>query len=79
MRARIVRWGHRLALRVPRHLADAAWTEGPVVEPFVSAGGLRVSRVVEGVPGLDVLLAQITDSNQHDAVETGPTVGREAW
>ena len=80
MRAKIARWGHSLALRVPRHLArEAGLSEGATVDVSACDGHLQVSVVSEPVPSLDDLLAQVTDGNLHAAVETGPARGAEAW
>jgi antitoxin MazE len=80
MRAKVARWGHSLALRLPRHLVqEAGLSEGAVVELQARSGGFDVAAVTDPVPPLEDLLAQITDANLHQAVDSGPAVGAEAW
>ena len=80
MRATITRWGQGLALRVPRKLAlEAGLSEGAEVELTAHPGGLDVAAVAGHVPSLAELLAQITDANRHEAVDSGPAVGAEVW
>lgn len=80
MRARSSRWGNSLALRVPRQLAEeAGLREDAVVELTASTGGFAVAALPSPVPPLAELLAQISDDNQHAAVDTGSATGAEAW
>ncbi|NUQ01579.1 MAG: AbrB/MazE/SpoVT family DNA-binding domain-containing protein [Armatimonadetes bacterium] len=80
MRAKIARWGNSLALRVPKPVAEeAGLAEGAVVELTAGPSGLQVSPVDDEVPPLDILLAQVTAANRHEAVETGTAIGREVW
>lgn len=80
MRAKVQKWGNSLALRIPRSLALEAGlsTESPVELVFVE-GNLVVRPVVEEVPSLDDLVAQITQENRHDELDWGPPVGKEVW
>lgn len=78
MRARVQKWGNSLAVRIPRHVTDAAnLKEGDSVEIDVSASGTLHLEKASKVPNLTELVAQITPENRYQEVSTGPEVGRE--
>ena len=79
MRAQIGKWGNSLALRIPGHVArQIALSEGRPVEISVEAGRLIIEPVTgHRVYELDALIAQITDENRHEEIETGEAVGGE--
>ncbi|MGH2362166.1 MAG: AbrB/MazE/SpoVT family DNA-binding domain-containing protein [bacterium] len=80
MRARVQKWGHSLALRIPKPFAiDAGVGEGSVVEMSVSEGRLVAAPVRVRKVHLRDLLAKVTRANLHDEVDSGARVGREAW
>lgn len=80
MRAKVAQWGHSLALRVPRHMAEeVGLSAGSAVELRVEAGGLAVSPVVDEEPTLAELVAQITEENRHELIDFGRPVGKEVW
>jgi antitoxin MazE len=74
MRTRVARWGHSLAIRIPKPLAEATGLR-PGEEVILEVGGeglvLRPLR-------LDDLLEAITEANRHEEVDWGPATGREA-
>lgn len=74
MRTKVARWGHSLAVRILKPLAEATGLR-PRQEVVLEAGGeglvLRPLR-------LDDLLEAITEANRHEEVDWGPTVGSEA-
>ncbi len=74
MRTKVARWGHSLAVRIPKPLAEAIGLR-PGQEVVLEAGGeglvLRPLR-------LDDLLEAITETNRHEEVDWGPAVGSEA-
>ena len=77
MPAQVARWGHSLAVRVPRPLAEAAHLEdGSPVELSVEGGRLIIT---PAEPQLDALVAAITPGNRHDEVDWGAPEGGEAW
>ena len=80
MRAKVQKWGNSLAVRIPRSLAVEAGlsTESPV-ELVLVEGRLVVEPVVEEVPSLEELVAQITPENRHEEFDWGPPVGKEVW
>ncbi len=80
MRARIQKWGNSLALRIPKPFAAEAGLEQQTeVEVSVIDGTLVVRPYPEPSVSLEDLLAQITDENLHEEIDTGPSVGREIW
>ena len=77
MRTRIAKWGHSLAVRIPRaYAAQVGVAEGSEVDLIASDGTLVLRR-----PRYDLkdLLAGITLKNRHDEIATGERRGREAW
>jgi len=74
MRTRVARWGHSLAIRIPKPLAEATGLR-PGEEVILEVGeeGL-VLRPLR----LDDLLEAITEANRHEEVDWGPATGREA-
>jgi antitoxin MazE len=74
MRTRVARWGHSLAVRIPKPLAEATGLRlGEEVILEVGGEGL-VLRPLR----LDDLLEAITEANRHEEVDWGPATGREA-
>jgi antitoxin MazE len=79
---RFAKWGNSLALRIPAAYAKAVGAcENSPAQLKIENGALVVTPIkpTEEVPyyDLDALLAQITDENRHDEVETGSPVGAE--
>lgn len=80
MRVAVRKWGNSLALRIPRSVAeDTRITQGSVVDVSVARGKVVVTPVAEVSFSLRELLRRVTRANLHGEVDTGPTVGREAW
>ncbi|HEU0013237.1 MAG TPA: AbrB/MazE/SpoVT family DNA-binding domain-containing protein [Longimicrobium sp.] len=80
MRVRVQKWGNSLALRIPRSFAsETALETGSEVDLTLEDGRLVVTRVRNPEFTLDGLLARVTPENRHDEIDTGPSVGREAW
>lgn len=73
----VARWGSSLAVRIPKPVAEQ-WgvREGSRVE-MVSRG----DRLVLRRTSLDLaeMVARITPEMLHPEVDTGPSVGGEAW
>ena len=79
-RVQIKKWGNSLALRIPKPFADNIGArEGTVVEVSVAAGRLVASPVRQPKIKLAGLLSKVTKANLHREVETGSSIGREAW
>jgi len=74
MKTKVARWGHSLAVRIPKPLAEAVGLV-PGEEVVLEATGeglvLRPLR-------LEDLLEGITEENRHGEVDWGPAVGGEA-
>jgi len=80
MRVQVQKWGNSLALRIPSSFAKESHIEkGSEVELSLIDGNLVVSPVKKSNYALDDLLADVTEDNLHGEVETGPSVGKEAW
>lgn len=80
METRVQRWGNSLALRIPKFLADeAGLKDNSPVQLSLRDKLLVVTPVSKPTFSLDALLAQVTDTNLHREVDTGPAVGGEAW
>jgi len=80
LQTKIQRWGNSLGLRIPKSFAEEARVEaGSTVELTVKGGELVVRRVRVLEYDLRSLVRAINAKNLHEAIETGPPVGREAW
>jgi antitoxin MazE len=80
MRVQVQKWGNSLALRIPKSFAtETELSLGSDVDLTVEDGRLVVTPLVKPRYTLDELLARVTPENRHDEVETGPSVGAEAW
>jgi antitoxin MazE len=80
MRARVQRWGNSLALRIPKAFATETDLEsGSEVELTLDDGRLIVTPLAPASYDLEDLLAQVTPENLHGEVDTGSSVGDEAW
>jgi antitoxin MazE len=80
MKARIVKWGNSLALRIPKPFADQVrLAEDSAVDMSVRNGKLVVVPVVESELTLEELVSRITPENRHGETETGTVVGNEVW
>ena len=78
MRTQIQRWGNSLAVRIPKVFANQLGVgENTPVELDVVDGVLTVR--VNGEMTLEQLLADITDENLHNEIDTGSSVGAEVW
>ncbi len=80
MRAQVKRWGNSLALRIPRSFAiESKIEKGTEIELTIEKGKLVITPVEKPAYTLDGLLAGVTQDNLHGEVDTGPSVGKEAW
>ncbi len=79
MYTRISRWGHSLALRLPRaFVREVHLAEGTPVELTI-AGGQLVVTPLRREYRLDDLVAAITPDNRHEETNWGSPVGHEVW
>lgn len=80
METRVRKWGNSLALRIPKPLANQiGLTHNSPVDLSLRGAKLVIVPVRPPCLALDDLLAQVTDHNRHGEVDTGGTVGGEAW
>ncbi len=80
MRTKIQRWGHSLALRIPKPFAiEVKLCEETEVDLTVTNGTLVVAPVTKPGQTLEDLLSRVTKRNLHEEVDTGAPEGREAW
>lgn len=80
MRAIVKKWGNSASIRIPASvMAAARLTLDQPVELREDAGRIIIEPVREAAFELADLVAGITDANRHDAFDTGPARGAEAW
>lgn len=80
MKTKVQRWGNSLAVRIPKAFADdVGIEESSPIEISLADGDLLLSPLEEKRFTLHGLLAQVTDENLHAEVETGYSLGKEAW
>lgn len=80
MRTHIQKWGNSLAVRIPGAFAKEANLEAnAAVNIEVVDGQIVITPAEKPVFELDDLLAQVTDENRHDEMDSGGPVGNEVW
>jgi antitoxin MazE len=80
MRVQVQKWGNSLALRIPKPFAaEVQVEEGSFVDLSVVKGKLVAAPTARKKVTLSQLLAKVSPANVHGEVETGLSVGREAW
>jgi antitoxin MazE len=80
MKTRVQKWGNSLALRIPKSFADEVGLQRETsVEVSLDGGKLVITPVSRPELTLEQLLAEVTEDNLHQEVDTGTAVGNEAW
>ncbi len=80
MKTRIQKWGHSLALRIPKSFAlETGLDQDALVDVALVDGKLIVTPLPPPSISLEQLLAAITDENRHAEFDTGAAVGNEGW
>lgn len=80
MEARVQKWGHSLALRIPSAFAKHARIQpGSRVDVSEIKGKLVITILEAEEPTLEMLLAEVTPENIHHEIASGKAVGNEAW
>ena len=80
MLAKIQKWGNSLALRIPKTLAEETGLDkDSPVEIRVVDGQIHIMPLQEKHYELEALLADISDDNLHEEVDTGDIMGNEVW
>ena len=78
MKARMVKWGNSLAVRIPQPIArEAKLKQGDALEIEAAADGHLALRRAARIPTLTQLVRQITPENRYAEISTGSEVGRE--
>jgi antitoxin MazE len=80
VRTRVKKRGNSAAVRIPASVMHAARLDlGEVVDVREAAGRVVIEPVRQKTYDLDELMKGITSKNQHEPVDFGPAVGKEAW
>ena len=80
MRTKTQRWGHSLAVRIPKPFAiEAQLTDQTEVDLTVTNGKIVIAPATKPAQHLRDLLSRVTKRNLHGEVDTGAPVGRETW
>ena len=78
MKAKMVKWGNSLAVRIPKAVIEKArLKEGDSLEIEAAAEGQVELRRPAKLPTLAQLVSQITPENRYGEVSTGAEVGKE--
>jgi antitoxin MazE len=78
MKTAVQRWGHSLAIRIPRAFAqETRLGNGTEVDLQLKAGTLVIRRLQKSRYRLSDLLSQVRKSNLHQENEWGGRPGRE--
>jgi antitoxin MazE len=77
---RVQRWGNSLAVRIPKPFAlEVGLEQDTLVTVSISEGKLLLEPVVKPRYTLEQLLAEVTEDNLHQEVDTDEAVGNEVW
>jgi antitoxin MazE len=80
VRAKVKKWGNSAAVRIPASVMQATrLVLDEAVDVREEAGRIVIEPVRQKTYELDKLLKGITSKNQHETIEYGPAVGKEAW
>jgi len=77
LKARVVKWGNSLAVRIPKAMAQKAlMEEGDAVMIKAAKNRIELLRT-EKIPTLEELVAQITPENRYEETVWGRERGKE--
>ena len=80
METRVQKWGNSLAVRIPKPIAAQLGLANHSSVKFSLRGTeLVITPVKRPNLKLSDLLAGVTEDNLHGEIDTGATVGKEAW
>jgi antitoxin MazE len=80
MKATVKKWGNSAAVRIPASVMDAMHLHlDEVVEVREEKGRIVIKPVRPNKYVLDDLLKGITATNLHEAIDFGPSEGKEVW
>ena len=77
MKAQMVKWRNRLAVRIPKPVAEAAeFNEGDWLEFRILVDHIELHKITR-IPSLAKLLAQITPENRYGEISSGSESRKE--
>jgi antitoxin MazE len=80
VKATVRKWGNSAAIRIPASVMQASHLDlDEVVGMREEAGRIVIEPVRQKTYQLDELLKGITAKNQHESVDFGPPMSKEAW
>ena len=81
MQGVVKKWGNSAAVRIPASVLEAAGVQLDQPVDVREEGGRIIVEKLQPAQHyiLDDLVAAITDTNLHDAVDMGGPAGKEAW
>jgi antitoxin MazE len=80
MKTRVQKWGHSLAVRIPKSFAsEAGLDQDAVVDLALVDGKLIVTPLASSRFTLEHLLAAVTTDNLHNEQDSGAALGNEVW
>ena len=79
MKTVVQKWGHSLALRIPKTMAEHIKVREGVSVDIREDGGALLIKPTAAKPSLRELLSQIKPGNLHKETKTGRVVGNEVW
>lgn len=80
VRVKIQKWGNGLALRLPKRFAELLGVEDGCEVELLYQDAMLLVKLPRNQPyTLEEFVSRITDENRHGEIDTGPSVGNEAW
>ena len=80
MRATVRKWGNSAAVRIPASVMQATRLDlDEAVDVREEAGRIVIEPVRQKTYNLTEMLKAITSKNQHEPVDFGLPMGKEAW
>jgi antitoxin MazE len=80
MKTKVQKWGNSLAVRIPKPFAKEAGLQRETsVEMSIEEGRIVIERTELPEIELETLLEGVTSANIHEEIDTGRSVGKEAW
>ena len=80
MKTTVQKWGNSYAVRIPKSFIKEVGLEYRTdVELSLENGRLVIKPIKEKTLTLDELLVGVNKNNLHTAIETGESIGNEAW
>lgn len=80
MEVLVKKWGNSAAVRIPASIVKSAQLKlDQPVDVREERGRIVIEPRRARAFALADLVRRITPANRHDAVDTGPAVGREVW